>query len=132
MSGFGPGVVLVCGSRAWTNRDMIYVDIFGLTKGSIVVHGGQGTPEKGADMIADSVARELGFHVARVDALWDFYGKSAGPRRNEAMGLLRPSFALAYPLGGPGTRDMISRLKRWEIPTYIRGPFAQEASDAAA
>jgi hypothetical protein len=70
----------------------------------VVIEGGA----RGADRIAREEAEALGLHVATVRALWDHYGKSAGYRRNEAMALLQPEFAFAYPLGdSPGTRHMI-------------------------
>lgn len=62
----------------------------------------------GLDQLAEKVARGLGIHVARVDALWKIYGHSAGLKRNEAMRLLRPDRLLAFP-GGTGTADMTLR-----------------------
>lgn len=121
---FGPKVVLFCGGRDCTEEShgaLIRVDILGLKVGSVVLHGGA----KGADMLADEIARELAYerelHVVRVDALWHAYGKRAGPLRNEVMAwMLRPDYAFAYPTGGPGTRDMLERLKRLGIDTFVR------------
>lgn len=115
----GPEVVLFCGGRdcLWTHHgELIRADIAGLRDGSVVLHGGQ----RGADMMADHFARERGLHAAKVDALWDFYGRSAGPRRNSAMMLLRPTFAFCYPTGGPGTAGMIGLLVRAGVEHVIR------------
>jgi hypothetical protein len=96
-------VVLFCGSRNWTDRETIRRDLEGLPAGSVVIEG----EAPGADRIARQEARRLGIHVAEVPALWDFYDRSAGYRRNEAMARLQPEFAYAYDLGGPGTAHMI-------------------------
>jgi hypothetical protein len=109
--------ILFCGSRDWTDEQPIASAIHGLSKGSIVIHGGC----RGADMIADKYARARGLHVARVDALWSYYGHYAGPKRNEAMCLLGIDFAFAYPLSGSGTQGMLDLLAQWNVPHYIHG-----------
>ena len=96
-------VAIFCGSRKWTDRERIRRDLESLPPGSIVIEGGA----PGADRIAREEAQALGIHVATVQALWDFYEKSAGYRRNEAMARLQPDYCYAYPLDGPGTRHMI-------------------------
>jgi hypothetical protein len=98
-----PQVVLFCGSRKWTDRDTIRRDLESLPAGSVVIEG----EAPGADRIAGQEAKRLGIHVAQVPALWDYYDRSAGYRRNEAMARLQPEFAYAYDLGGPGTAHMI-------------------------
>jgi hypothetical protein len=96
-------VAIFCGSRKWTDRERIRRDLKSLPPGSIVIEGGA----PGADRIAREEAHALGIHVATVQALWDFYEKSAGYRRNEAMARLQPDYCYAYPLDGPGTKHMI-------------------------
>jgi hypothetical protein len=96
-------VAIFCGSRKWTDRERIRCDLKSLPPGSIVIEGGA----PGADRIAREEAQALGIHVATVRALWDFYEKSAGYRRNEAMARLQPDYCYAYPLDGPGTKHMI-------------------------
>lgn len=98
-----PVVALFSGSRDWSDRERIERDVAKLPEGSVVIEGGA----RGADRIARETATECGIHVATVPALWDFYGRSAGHRRNEAMALLEPEVLYAYPLGGPGTASMI-------------------------
>ncbi len=103
MSSGKPIIALFCGSRDWTDRERIRRDLESLPEGSVVIEGGA----RGADRIAQEEARELGLHVATVRAQWDFYGRSAGYRRNEAMARLQPDYVYAYPLGGPGTAQMM-------------------------
>jgi hypothetical protein len=111
-----PVVALFCGSRDWTDRERIRRDLESLPEGSVVIEGGA----RGADRIAREEARELGLHVATVNALWDFYGRAAGYRRNEAMARLQPDYLYAYPLGGPGTANMIQIAEAECIP--VREP----------
>jgi hypothetical protein len=99
-----PVVALFCGSREWTDRERIRGDLESLPDGSVVIEGGA----PGADRIARQEAHKLGIHAATVNALWDFYEHSAGYRRNEAMARLEPDYVYAYPLGGPGTAQMIA------------------------
>jgi hypothetical protein len=98
-----PEVALFCGSRDWTDREAIRRDLEALPPNSVVIEGGA----RGADRIAREEAQALGIHVATVPALWDFHGKGAGYRRNEAMARMRPDFVYAYNLGTGGTEQMI-------------------------
>lgn len=111
-----PVVALFCGSRDWSDRERIRRDLESLPEGSVVIEGGA----RGADRIAAEEAAALGLHVATVRALWDFYGRSAGYRRNEAMARLEPEVVYAYPLGGPGTARMIEIAEAACIP--VREP----------
>ncbi|HEY4779122.1 MAG TPA: SLOG family protein [Solirubrobacterales bacterium] len=103
MSSGPPIIALFCGSREWTDRERIRRDLESLPEDSVVIEGGA----PGADRIARQEAQKLGIHVATVNALWDYYDKPAGYRRNEAMARLQPDYVYAYPLGGPGTAQMI-------------------------
>ncbi len=120
----GPEVVLFFGGRDCTREShgaLIGEDIDALARGSIVIVGGQ----RGADTLAEQRARARGLHVARVDWRPDLYGRSAGPRRNAAMMLLRPHRAVGYPTGGPGSRDMDRRLHAVDVPVVLRYPNPQ-------
>jgi hypothetical protein len=98
-------VILFSGSREWTDRDRVRRDLEGLPPDSIVIEGGA----RGLDSIVREEAPRMGIHVATVPALWNFYDKPAGYRRNMAMARLRPDFLYAYPLGeSRGTRHMIN------------------------
>jgi hypothetical protein len=108
-------IALFCGSRDWSDRESIRAEVKALTPGSIVIEGGA----RGADRIAREEARSLGIHVATVSALWRSFGRSAGPRRNEAMLRLRPDVVHAYPLGGPGTAHMIDAAERAGVEVVV-------------
>lgn len=89
-------LVLVTGSRTWGRPDVItgLLSRVRLKKPEmIVIHGD--CPD-GADQIADSWCVGTGVHVGRFPALWDTYGKTAGPLRNVVMVVVRPQLCLAF------------------------------------
>lgn len=99
-----PRVVLFSGSRRWGDPAPVCRDLDSLPPGSLVIEGGA----PGLDTIVRAEAPKRGLHVATVRALWDYFEKPAGYRRNEAMLMLQPEELFAYPLGSsPGTRHMI-------------------------
>ncbi len=114
--------VLVCGSRHWTDHDIIKAWLSKLPKGSTVIHGGC----RGADAIAGDVAAELGFGVAVFPADWKLHGKSAGPIRNEQMiveavpqRVLAFTEALMRDQRPTGTSDCVMRALAHGIPVTI-------------
>lgn len=108
-TGRKPVRVIVTGSREWTNKHEMRRVLGGLPLGSTVVHGGA----RGADSIADEVARELGLEVEVFPADWEQYGKRAGHIRNQQMVDAGADYCLAFPLpGSRGTYDMMERAER--------------------
>lgn len=106
-------IVLVCGGRDYEDDD--HVDrvlsaIHAEQRISLIVHG----DSRGADRCADRWGTSMGVHVARMPALWEAYGRGAGPRRNTAMLLLRVELVIAFP-GGTGTADMVRQARRARI-----------------
>jgi hypothetical protein len=117
-------LLLAYGGRAFADTELLNEGLELLLKErqfTHLMHGGAA----GADLMAGRWARNHGIHVARVDALWDYFGHSAGPRRNEAMALFRPHYGAAFP-GGRGTEHMTSLLKSMQIPVhqFSRGSVA--------
>jgi hypothetical protein len=115
-----PYVVLVCGSRGWTDETAIHRELEKLAPGSRVIHGGA----RGADSIAGELARERGLEVVVYPADWHAHGKGAGPIRNQQMlDEGRPDFVWAFTLGTPGTADMLRRsyaaLARGEVSAVV-------------
>jgi len=108
-------VALFCGSRDWSDRGAIRRQLRTLPPNSIVIEGGA----RGADRIARQEAQALGIHVATVAALWRRSGRSAGPRRNEAMLRLCPDVLHAFPLGGPGTARMVASAERAGVTVVV-------------
>lgn len=121
-------IAVFCGSREWTDAAAVRRVMEGLVAadGLTVIHGDQ----RGADLVSDSVAKELGVPVVPVPAEWEAYGRAAGPERNERMKqmLLRcgrdwgqrvACYAFHMdPRLGVGTRDMVRRCRLAGIRSY--------------
>lgn len=110
--------VLVCGSRDWTDAALIEAALRQLPASTTIVHGAA----RGADSLAGSIARRLGFTVEAHPADWAKHGKVAGPIRNAAMLATGIDRVLAFHLGGRGTQDMIDRARRAGVPVTVYGP----------
>lgn len=92
--------VIVCGGRefaAWLVVRRAFKEH--LRPGDLVVHGAA----RGADAIAECVARELGYVTEPHPADWAKHGRRAGILRNlEMFEAGRPRLVIAFP-GGRGT-----------------------------
>lgn len=106
-------IVLVTGGRDYTDAARLREMLDALHKSHgfrVLVHG----CASGADSLAARWASSRGIHPAGCPALWDTYGKQAGPIRNCAMLQLRPELVVAFP-GGRGTADMVDQAKQGGI-----------------
>lgn len=85
-------VVLITGDRNWQNADFIYRVLSKLPKNAVIVHGAC----RGADLIADEAARQLGLRRIGHPAHWthtprcdpdcrEVTGRAAGMIRNHKM-----------------------------------------------
>jgi hypothetical protein len=97
-------IVLVTGGRDYSDRKQVngvLDSIHQETPIDLLVHGAA----TGADTLANIWAFSRGVQPCACPALWDFYGKPAGHKRNLAMLLIKPNLVVAFP-GGTGTADM--------------------------
>ena len=108
--------ILVCGSRDWTDKDIILEALpFAIEKIKII-HGGA----KGADSLAGEIAQELGFEVVVFYPDWKKYGKAAGFKRNIQMLQENPDEVIAFWDGqSRGTKHTIDSDKKRNIPVTI-------------
>jgi hypothetical protein len=112
--------ILITGSRDWTDRDAIRGALLRAIRAAdvraanvTVIHGGA----RGADTIADVIARHFGCLVKRYPADWKRYGRSAGHRRNAEMVSLGADICLGFPLGeSRGTRGCMTLAHNAGIP----------------
>lgn len=105
--------LIVCGGRDYEDREALKRAILQLGPTQIA-HGAA----RGADSLADSIARELGIPVTSFPAKWDLHGRSAGYRRNgEMLADFKPDSVLAAP-GGNGTADMVAKSLRAGVRVY--------------
>jgi len=97
--------VLVTGSRTWDDTQVIRARLEQLPEGSVIIHGGC----RGADILAERIAKELGFEIMACPAKWGEYGRAAGAIRNKYMLTEgKPDLVLAFHLNkSPGTAHMI-------------------------
>lgn len=100
-------IVVVCGSRGWTDRDAINRRVAALPPGSIVIQGGA----TGADIMARHAAALANLHWAEMPAMWR-NGNGAGHARNRAMLDLRPDLVIAFQRNGSrGTQNTIDEAR---------------------
>lgn len=111
--------MLVTGGRYYRDREAVYKaldaqqGVYSMQTAAIsyphrlvLITGGAG----GADSLAADWAHANGVHLVEMHAVWDRFGRAAGPIRNAAMLQLLPDVVLAFP-GGKGAADMVRRAK---------------------
>ncbi len=106
--------LLICGGRHFTDYLKLEAAMRSLSfTPAIIIEGGCG----GADILAKQWAINNDVQYAEVPAMWDNFGKRAGPLRNYAMYLLNPEYCLAMP-GDKGTQDMVNLCTTNNIPVW--------------
>jgi|SRR3972149_3405283 len=73
--------ILIAGSRDYTDYNNIRNFLVALSSDTVIITGGC----RGADSIAEFVAKQLKMTVEVFPAEWKKYGRSAGPKRNLKM-----------------------------------------------
>lgn len=137
--------VIVCGSREWTDREIVDTVLDGYEAQCfdddeaelVVIEGGA----KGADAAAADWSRRLHHNHLQFPADWDTHGKAAGPIRNQRMlDEGKPDVVVAFKDGFQhdfqmpkedgsgewetvkmrgGTEDLVRRAKAAGIPVYV-------------
>lgn len=114
-----PPIMLVCGSRNYTDKAKVWKILDSLVGPWILMHG----DASGADAFARSWAGAHEHPQIIVPARWKAEGRGAGPLRNrEMVRWFRPDEILAFPKSGqwsPGTRDMIELGIKHNIRTVV-------------
>jgi hypothetical protein len=114
--------VLVCGGRNFHDRELLFDTLSEInsTRGPItcLIEG----EAQGADIMARSWASENRVPIEPYRAQWGLYGRSAGFQRNKTMlEKGKPDLVIAFPMGGPGTRDMVRQAIGAQISVDIIG-----------
>lgn len=116
-----PRVVIVTGSRTWTDEPLIR-RVLDHMHPACVVQGGA----RGADRMAAKWAMEQDISCITYYAKWSLHGRRAGLVRNELMLTDLPTACVvAFYLGTPGTRHMIDRAKLLGRELHIYQPGQQ-------
>lgn len=112
-------IVIVCGSRNWTNDRILWARLDALLAehpGLVIRHGGC---PAGADAMADGWCRNRSVPRHIYPANWDHYGKRAGYARNAQMAKAEPKAVLCLAFwdgSSRGTGNMQDEAKRAGIP----------------
>ena len=103
--------VIIAGTRDFADYEALktYADYkLSRIEDSIeIVSGGS----RGADTLGEQYAREKGYSIKRFPAEWEKYGRSAGPRRNEAMARYADALLAYWDGESRGTKNMIELAK---------------------
>lgn len=123
-------IVMVTGSRDFTDRAVIYQALTEFKKGAILLHGAA----RGADTIAAEVGKQLGMEVIPFPAKWKQpcehsrckyvnYCKEAGKERNLLMLDYPPTCVVAFFAGKrtPGTSHSVENATKRGIPVREYG-----------
>lgn len=116
--------LLVCGNRDLASPTWALAKLTEFTDGhgvpDRVIHG----DARGADKFGHYWAGLMGITSTPVPALWEVYGKSAGPKRNQVMlEMLEPGdhvvALICRDLERTGTADMVGRARNAGYPVTI-------------
>lgn len=118
-------IVVVCGSRDWTDREAIASRLLDL-KIEAGRSGDNGRPTLihgdalGVDRMAGNIGWGLAFDVEAYPADWRKHGKAAGPIRNREMLDRCPDLVIAFQRNGSrGTADTIDEARRRGIEVEV-------------
>jgi len=103
--------VLVCGGRAYGDRDRVYAVLDKLHADAGIAYLCEGGA-RGADQYAREWAYKENIAQDTFQADWENQGSFAGPARNTRMlNEGKPDVVIAFP-GGRGTADMVKKARR--------------------
>lgn len=108
--------MIVCGGRDFNNQKLVDDTLDSIdaeTQIYAIIHGNA----RGADTLAGAWAKRNHRRCWPVPAQWKKFGKSAGPKRNQAMLGMGPDLVVAMP-GGRGTADMVKRSQKAGVPVH--------------
>ncbi len=73
----------------------------------------------GADKLGHSYAKERGFEIRYFPANWSYYGKRAGPLRNEEMAKNADALVAFWDGESRGTKNMIENAKKYDLKIRV-------------
>lgn len=114
-------IVLVCGGRDFSDRDLVYTTLDKVIAKYPEMWLLTGSCPDGADALAEAWAKEREIPYCGVPARWKALGKMAGPIRNRIMrDLWEPKACIAFP-GGVGTRGMVKLMEDVGVKAWLVG-----------
>ena len=110
--------IAIVGSREFKNYSLMkekYLEITKDMKVDAIVSGGA----RGADTLAEQLAKELEITLIVYVAEWKKFGKGAGMMRNTTI-VEDSDIIIAFPIGSSvGTWDTIRKAKKVNKPVYV-------------
>jgi hypothetical protein len=117
--------LIIAGSRSFSDMDYM------LNSLNSLIDSGDLPSEKewevvcgearGADMFGAILANQNGIPIINFPAQWKTYGKSAGYRRNVAMGEYADAAVVFWDGSSKGTKHMIDIMKSLKKPYFVFG-----------
>lgn len=108
--------VLVCGSRHFKDRELLFSTLDGIQGITEIIHGAA----RGADTLAGEFATIRGISCHSEPALWNTYGRSAGPIRNREMLKRGPDLVVGFLFpNSRGTKDMLGAAEAAGVETLV-------------
>ncbi len=103
-----PFRVIIAGSRGFDNYEMLKskCNLFLKNKMDITILSGTA---RGADLLGEKYAEEMGFQIERHPADWDRYPRSAGYVRNAEMAMAADALIAFLDGKSRGTQNMIQK-----------------------
>jgi hypothetical protein len=74
---------------------------------------------EGVDKMGEFYAEQNGLEVQRLPALWDVWGKSAGPRRNSLMVEYADALIAVWDGESRGTEDVIEKAQSEDLDVHV-------------
>lgn len=74
---------------------------------------------RGADKAGEHYAQLMHFKLKKFPAMWDKYGKKAGPLRNERMAKYADAVVVFWDGKSRGTRHMMRMAEKYELPLRV-------------
>ena len=110
--------LIIAGSRSFNDRNLLFRTVDNLREKYHISEIVSGTA-RGADSFGEEYGFENSIKVTEFSAEWDRYGKSAGVYRNKQMGDYADICICFYDGGSPGTKNMISVMKKLMKPCFV-------------
>jgi len=119
--------LLITGSQTWVDEERIRHILGGLGFNPAATTLVSGGCPKGADMMCENAALDLGWHVELHHADWTRFGKRAGYIRNAEMVNLGADMCLAFIMNNsPGASMTAELAENAGIKTYIFADTTEE------
>lgn len=108
--------VIIAGSRSVTDIWHVYRAI---TYSGLEITEVVSGCARGVDKLGEEWALMQPIPIKRFPADWDFYGKSAGHKRNKQMAEYADALIAIWNGSSPGTKDMIEQATKRGLKVYI-------------